>query len=320
MRRHLFYSCIIPTKLLIILIVLFLGACKKKCYDKSNPDCENYDPCYGKTTTSADFQQLILFGDQYVDIDTLAVPFIWDVASGVTLKAAQQFDSCWWLHGSETILNQGQFNRRDYPMGKISTRLILMRKPYQNCFPFDNGIDTVTKFFNVVPINKGLTVTEPSVLQDTIDWPMIFGTYEGYVESNPSVKRIVKIGVKYYCAQCSSIQQFYWLSGIPYQNSRPTNKWDQLLREPPNNYFDLLPSAMYFKYGHQVENVNFLYELNGTAMLQRDNPKKLIFNFSYIDSTGYTKQEPQHSKLKRIHDRFIGYKIDDRFLGESTTL
>jgi hypothetical protein len=76
---------------------------------------------------------------------------------------------------------------------------------------------------------------------------------------------------------------------------------------------------MFFKYGYQVENVNFLYELNGTAILKKGNPKKLVFDFSYIDSTGYTKQEPQHSKLKRIHDKFIGVKIDDRFNGESTS-
>jgi hypothetical protein len=294
-------------------------SCKKCCYDKTNPECENYDPCFGKSETNANFQQLIQFGDKYIDIDSFAIPEIWDLQSGVTFKAIQSFDSSWWEHGSEIIRNQSQFNRLNYPNGKISTKLILFRKPNKNCFPFDNGIDTVEKYFNIVPVNKGLSVTDQSLLKDTIDWPIIFGTYEGYVESNPSVKRIVKIGVKYYCIQCASIEQFYWLSGIPYQNSRPTKKRDQLLFEPPYNYYDLTPSAMFFKYGHQVENVNFLYELNGTALLQKDNLKRLVFDFSYIDSTGYTKNEPQHSKLKRIHDRFIGIKIDNRFLEESTT-
>jgi len=306
--------------ILSFIISMEFISCKKNCYDKTNPECDNYDPCYGKYATDANFQQLIQFGDGYIDIDSLALPIIWDLSNGVSFKAIQSFDSCWWEHGTEIIRNQSMFNRLHYPNGKISTKLILMRKPNIHCFPFDNGIDTVEKYFNVVPINKGLSVNTPDLLNDTIDWPMIFGTYEGYVESNPTVKRIVKIGVKYYCIQCPSIEQLFWLSGIPYQNSRPMNKWDQLLFEPPNNYYNITPSAMFFKYGHQVENVNFLYELNGTALLQKDNPKKLVFNFSYIDSTGYTKKEPQHTKLKRIHDRFIGIKIDNRFLEESTTL
>ncbi len=308
---------------LLIGVLLYTSSvivsCKRKCSDKSNPDCENYDPCYGKSATNANFQQLLQFGDGYIDIDSLALPEIWDARAGVTFKAIQSFDSSLWEHGSEIILNQSQFYRSNYPNGKISTKLILMRKPNNHCFPFDNGIDTVEKFFYVVPVNKGLSVNTPDLLNDTADWPIIFGTYEGYVESNPSVKRIVKIGVKYYCIQCASIEQFYWLSGIPYQNSRPTKKGDQLLHEPPYNYYDLTPSAMFFKYGYQVENVNFLYELNGTAILKKGNPQKLVFDFSYIDSTGYTKQEPQHSKLKRIHDKFIGVKIDDRFNGESTS-
>jgi hypothetical protein len=296
-----------------------LSSCKKKCYDKSNPDCENYDPCFGQTATNADFKQQIMFGDKLIDIDTFAGP-IWDVASGVTFTAIQNFDSCWWEHGLETIVNEKQFFRLNYPVGKISTQLILKRQPNNKCYPFDKGKDTVEKSFIVAQPNKGLYVSNQANLKDTIDWPLIFGTYEGYVESNPNIKRIVKIGVKYYCTTCPQIDEWFWLSGLPYQNSRPIKKYDQLLHEPPNNFFEIQPTGMFFKYGHQVENVNFLYELRGTAFLQKGNTNKLVFAFSYIDSTGYTKKEPQHSQLKRITDRFIGTKIDNRFLDESTSI
>lgn len=29
-------------------ILLLSSTCKKKCFDSTNPDCENYDPCYEK--------------------------------------------------------------------------------------------------------------------------------------------------------------------------------------------------------------------------------------------------------------------------------
>jgi hypothetical protein len=40
---------------LAMFVVLFFSTCKKECcQDPTNPECENYDPCYGKTIT-ADF-------------------------------------------------------------------------------------------------------------------------------------------------------------------------------------------------------------------------------------------------------------------------
>ena len=48
-----------------LLLLCFLGLaiiwqsckkdCKKKCQDASNPDCENYDPCYSIKPANADF-------------------------------------------------------------------------------------------------------------------------------------------------------------------------------------------------------------------------------------------------------------------------
>jgi hypothetical protein len=37
-----------------ICVLVFEACCKRKCNDVSNPDCENYDPCYGKKV-SVDF-------------------------------------------------------------------------------------------------------------------------------------------------------------------------------------------------------------------------------------------------------------------------
>jgi hypothetical protein len=42
---------------LALFVVVFFSTCKKDCcQDPSNPKCENYDPCYGKTRINADFR------------------------------------------------------------------------------------------------------------------------------------------------------------------------------------------------------------------------------------------------------------------------
>ena len=33
-----------------------LQSCKKKCYDRNNPECENYNPCFGVARPTADFK------------------------------------------------------------------------------------------------------------------------------------------------------------------------------------------------------------------------------------------------------------------------
>jgi hypothetical protein len=38
------------------LFLLSFYACKKKCYDPTNRECENYDPCYGKTRINPFFR------------------------------------------------------------------------------------------------------------------------------------------------------------------------------------------------------------------------------------------------------------------------
>lgn len=40
--------------IMTLFILASINSCKRKCYDKANPDCEDYDPCYGKIV-SGDF-------------------------------------------------------------------------------------------------------------------------------------------------------------------------------------------------------------------------------------------------------------------------
>ena len=54
-------------------VMLFtLPSCKKKCYEKANPECENFDPCYGKEVVSADFkiEEIIGYNNAHPNEDT----------------------------------------------------------------------------------------------------------------------------------------------------------------------------------------------------------------------------------------------------------
>jgi hypothetical protein len=52
MKKLMDLTCLFVTAFLL----LSLPACKKKCHDPQNPECEDYDPCYGVIKPSADFK------------------------------------------------------------------------------------------------------------------------------------------------------------------------------------------------------------------------------------------------------------------------
>jgi hypothetical protein len=47
-----------PILSLVVFAAMVLNSCKKECpcTDPSNPQCENYDPCYGKKTINTFFK------------------------------------------------------------------------------------------------------------------------------------------------------------------------------------------------------------------------------------------------------------------------
>ncbi|HEY1046105.1 MAG TPA: hypothetical protein VGF79_06660, partial [Bacteroidia bacterium] len=41
---------------MLIVIAIGISSCKKRCYDPKNVECDNYDPCYGKTRINSNFR------------------------------------------------------------------------------------------------------------------------------------------------------------------------------------------------------------------------------------------------------------------------
>jgi hypothetical protein len=155
--------------------LLAAQSCKKECHDPSNPDCENYDPCYGKNRTSADFTINEIVGGKPFETDE-----IWHI-NKVRCIAKQDFDSYEWVVGDhvDTFSTKG-FELGGFPEGQtFKVRLIGKRQPNTHCFADDDGIDTVIKFFKVTAHDSLLP---------------IFGTYEGTYGQYPDKKITVEVG------------------------------------------------------------------------------------------------------------------------------
>lgn len=147
--KSVFFFC-------LTIIVLFGNySCKQKCQEPTNPDCENYDPCYGKNVTSAafkmfetiqvdpsnyggffqDYETDTIFGGRvkFVAEDSSAsTEYEWQIGAGVYTKRS--------FNLSFTSLKAGQ---------SVPITLIIKKANVDKmCFPNDDGIDTVTRVLN----------------------------------------------------------------------------------------------------------------------------------------------------------------------------
>jgi hypothetical protein len=139
-------------------VLLALGSCKKEkpCKDPSNPDCENYDPCYGKKAPSADFiigqsAAAPYFGMklyEFVSDDTMFAPFYWPI----TFMAKEQDAEYEWELGAETITAR-RFSRSfgNAGYGRYFAKLTIRKEVDNSCFPEYTGTATFTKYFEIRP-------------------------------------------------------------------------------------------------------------------------------------------------------------------------
>lgn len=169
---------------LIILLTPFLliYGCKKEddnpCCDASNPECANYDPCFGRTdAVSADFRtekrrSLSLTRSLILQADTF-------FAGGDVYFVAEDSnaESYEWKVGSDsrTFIDQEFFLRFDCPSSlyqDIYVQLITERLSDSICTNTDLLRDTVRKMIYFIK---------------EIESP-VFGKYRGYLKNDPSTQ------------------------------------------------------------------------------------------------------------------------------------
>lgn len=137
-------------------------SCKKeKCQDPSNKDCENYDPCYGQEPVTAKIEIAQFFpASSHPDFKNIA--FIEDkfIPGYIQFYCPVPNAKCTWKLGAETI-TVPKFQRSfsdSLPKGIYTVQLIIEKEPNKACFPNDDGVDTLIKTFEIVPVCKTLTM------------------------------------------------------------------------------------------------------------------------------------------------------------------
>lgn len=126
-------------KLLILLpLVLLLTACPED--DPVKPD-----PCEGKKPVTAEFE--IIEGSPINKIQLINQDDTVMSINRVTFKAIGNYDSYRWRLIDDPRIFSGQQHvvQFDEPYGKITVELIVQGKPNLQCFPDDDGIDTLYK-------------------------------------------------------------------------------------------------------------------------------------------------------------------------------
>lgn len=170
-----------------LFLVLGCISCKPKCHDKSNPDCEDYDPCSQVPYVTADFE----IGQIYsASINPLSDPYkvfivdsIFPRSCSIMFKAKIEGAKYKWKLGTETIETK-EFSRSFKEPASTITVTLMVEKAPDKCHPNDDGKDTITKTFRLVNHCDLVSVGSYKGLiddsKDSIVWKLM------YVENYPS--------------------------------------------------------------------------------------------------------------------------------------
>jgi len=129
-----------------VLSTLLLSNC---CDEPIKPD-----PCSGKSPVSADFM--------IYELPPLGFPEYWTpfdcdtvIPSNIVYFTAYEENASYeWEIGSEKIYEKS-FNRTGFPGGaKIPVKLIVKKETDKNCFPDDDGCDTVVRYLYTLNYDK----------------------------------------------------------------------------------------------------------------------------------------------------------------------
>ncbi len=138
--------------------LLAIGSCKKEepepcpCTDPSNPECVNFDPCYGAELPSAKFKMTdgFLHNGEYISWeDDIFRGFQIDLSSDLSAK---KFQHTWYI-GSEVFYTQNPPSRRYESVSRpatITVSHVIRYEPDTLCFSDDDGYDSVAQSFYLI--------------------------------------------------------------------------------------------------------------------------------------------------------------------------
>lgn len=240
---------------LIAIILGFVSGCGKDCTDPNNPECSNYDPCYGKQETSADFYTEVKYGGRYFEVDVANSGTMWRFRAKDTTA-----DEYLWEIGAD-IFNTKEVFLKNFPY-KVSVpiKLTVMRNnPNVKCFPNDKGTDTKVK--NILTESTGDFLNDyfKGTGPKNLTTKTIYGKFRG--SNKRSIGRVFTMELKPYCCNYRTdekrgadgrIMQFEYpdfdLVNIPYEGVslykcfETKEPWWTITSRGPVIYVDGIPN------------------------------------------------------------------------------
>jgi hypothetical protein len=154
--------------LLIGLIAVSMDSCKKKpptppdCYDPANPDCVNYDPCYGKELPTADFlmeESVMKDFPEFVFIPDDSVFLGVDIRFRSIYEDEIMYSHTWYL-GAETLDGYQVVRSFDKVIRPsfITVSHVIRYEPDTVCFPGDDGMDSMSHTFYLIKYYNELNI------------------------------------------------------------------------------------------------------------------------------------------------------------------
>ena len=202
--------------LLLSLVILTFTSCRHHCQDPSNPDCENYDPCYAKIAPTANFY---IYENIIWDIDNLGFEWVkYDAdtiaTAGVNFEAQYpNAISYEWHIGSEVLYGRRVYRESFPENADIPITLKVTTHRDNLCFP--NVMDTI--------ITKTKTFHVPDYSQLLYD--KYKGKFRGVLEDEPNSPFVfeVKTSIDNHWSTPERVYDFY---GLPHDDSINTYSED----------------------------------------------------------------------------------------------
>lgn len=291
----------------ITIFLLTISSCKRKCYDTNNPDCENYDPCYGATEANADFTIYELIGEIKTK-DTMMTEA--DTIYGnnmIYCVPKHQNDSFIWEIGAETIKSR-TFIREYFPADQyISVKLIA--KKNSSCLSEKMQSDTIIKKFYVKSLYK--TQNDTNSAFESPFW----GTWKGKHVDSDEDDFMVSFGYVTNASVFINQAKIGVIAGLP-KGLWPQFPFYQNQEEMCYGGYNYIGYKSLYRIKPLIDGVQGSFGLQYKARI--DNNYKIRIEYSY-NETSYKDwlngaQNPKGTPIKIVKKVWEGRKISNKVL------
>lgn len=276
--------------LLLVLFALFITSCEKACCDESNPECENYDPCFGVNPANADFTINEVVLDFLSESDTVYA------FNNVRFIPKNPADKVTWVLGAERVV-QNELERRNFPSGLIEVTMIA-EIDRADCLLEEESIDSVTKYFFVIP-----NVGQDSFRNRQSPW---WGTWEGTTSSRSDEPFTVSFGFIDNFKRASLP-----ITGLPY---------GILKQKAFYSASDSRISGVRSAYGYKsyvIQDMGIHQDWGGFALnavcKREGNNVEISYRYNNRPYQNWLNEEPlQVEPIDWVEETFIGKKINNK--------